>query len=107
MLPSTPQVEAVYLDESTGILSGLTSLPANTPSLPSPSPPASPSGGQQGPQTILIDQTTLDPTAAVAVAERTHDTTGRMALMLDAPVSGGEPLGPNHRIGRIYDESAN
>lgn len=111
MLPSTPQVESVYLDESQGILSGLLSLPPDTQALPSPEPslsisdiasppssaPASPPSGSASPSqpksadphTILIDQTTLDPTAAMAVASRIHEQTGGMALMLDAPVSGG------------------
>ena len=103
MLPSTPQVEAVYLNEQTGILSGLLGLPSDTPTLPTISsedsdqhlapPPTIDSIASdplpQDPHTVLIDQTTLDPTAAVAVAERIKEQTGGRALMLDAPVSGG------------------
>ena len=114
MLPSTPQVEAVYLNEDTGILSGLLGLPVDTPPLASVPVPE---GGADGtlskptktgrsdtdadtdsqplprnPHTVLIDQTTLDPTAAVSVAARIRDETGGRALMLDAPVSGGESL---------------
>ncbi len=111
MLPSTPQVEAVYLDPWSGILAGLRELPVDTPFLPSPSlsdiaPRLSqaesisstttisqPSSGQSStpsPHTLLIDQTTLDPTMAVSVAERIQSETDGRAFMLDAPVSGGE-----------------
>ena len=103
MLPSTPQVEAVYLHEESGILAGLRGLPADIPALEpiskgevngslSKPPKVEPIDTQpvpQDPHTILIDQTTLDPTAAVAVATRIRDETGGRALMLDAPVSGG------------------
>ena len=67
MLPSTPQVEAVYLSP-TGLLPGLVSSTS---------------------ETLLLDCTTLDPSAAKAVSERvTRETSGR-AAMLDCPVSGG------------------
>jgi 3-hydroxyisobutyrate dehydrogenase len=95
MLPSTPQVQSVYLDPTTGILPGLLSLPSNTPLLPrvpSSSVPdqtdtAAPSAQ---PNTLLVDGTTLDPTVAMEVAKRIHEETGGKALMIDAPVSGGE-----------------
>ncbi|RSH92624.1 hypothetical protein EHS25_008069 [Saitozyma podzolica] len=94
MLPSTPQVQSVYLDPKTGILPGLLSLPSNTPLLPrvpSSSVPdqtdtAAPSAQ---PNTLLVDGTTLDPTVAMEVAKRIHEETGGKALMIDAPVSGG------------------
>jgi 3-hydroxyisobutyrate dehydrogenase len=106
MLPSTPQVEAVYLNEETGILPGLLGLPADSPALEPVSldpghaklaqpPKAEPIDAQplpKDPHTVLIDQTTLDPTAAVSVAARIRDETGGRALMLDAPVSGGMSL---------------
>jgi 3-hydroxyisobutyrate dehydrogenase len=88
MLPSTPQVEAVYLDDAKGILSGLLSLPKDTPALPSPESSADSSSSPF--HTILIDQTTLDPTAAMAVAARVHAETQGGVAMLDAPVSGGK-----------------
>ena len=106
MLPSTPHVEAVYLDPSAGILAGLRELPDDTPSIPidtAAQPPESPSGPStttmsgsslasdtETPHTILIDQTTLDPTTAVRVANEVQTTTNGRALMLDAPVSGGK-----------------
>ena len=119
MLPSTPQVEAVYLDPSTGILAGLPQdeppLPhelasgaetTGTPQMPAsetssfsqpptPSsastavPPTIDTGAARRPHTVLIDGTTLDPTAAKRVAEQVHTRTGGGAVMLDAPVSGG------------------
>jgi len=112
MLPSTPQVESVYLDSTSGILSGLKALPSDTPPLPLPSstlagapelgdtpPVAGPSTPTQSlaeaspreepPHTILIDQTTLDPTFAKQLAERVHSETSGRVVMLDAPVSGG------------------
>lgn len=108
MLPSTPQVEAVYLNEETGILAGLIGLPVDTPALEPVSaaevdglvskPPQTSSTDStplpKDPHTILIDQTTLDPTAAVSVAARIRDETGGRALMLDAPVSGGTLRSP-------------
>ncbi|WWC58516.1 uncharacterized protein I303_101059 [Kwoniella dejecticola CBS 10117] len=42
MLPSTPQVESVYLDGTDGILPGLLALSDDTPSLTSSSPSSSP-----------------------------------------------------------------
>lgn len=95
MLPSTPQVEAVYLDSSSGILSGLQSLPKNTEALSTPEQvdaAGSTTNAETSstPHTILIDQTTLDPTVAMAVAARIHEETEGRVLMLDAPVSGGE-----------------
>ena len=114
MLPSTPQVEAVYLDPTNGILAGLRELPGDTPQLHSthttnPSAPsltteslsstttlsqsaASPGTTPSAPHTLLIDQTTLDPTTAARVAQTVQSETSGQALMLDAPVSGGRPI---------------
>lgn len=113
MLPSTPQVESVYLDPDAGVLAGLKEVPADTSPLDQmPLAPASPTG-QHGdnarrhnqaattdpslgtgtcdtPHTLLIDQTTLDPTFAMTLAEKVQSETLGRALMLDAPVSGGE-----------------
>jgi 3-hydroxyisobutyrate dehydrogenase len=115
MLPSTPQVEAVYLNEETGILAGLIGLPDDTPALEPVSaaevdglvskPPQTSSTDStplpKDPHTILIDQTTLDPTAAVSVAARIRDETGGRALMLDAPVSGGMPAPARGRSSKL------
>jgi 3-hydroxyisobutyrate dehydrogenase len=95
MLPSTPQVQSVYLDPKTGILPGLLSLPSNTPLLPRVPSPSSPdqagtSPPSTQPHTLLVDGTTLDPTVAMEVAKRIHEETGGKALMIDAPVSGGK-----------------
>ena len=107
MLPSTPQVEAVYLDPQSGILAGLpSSAPPLSPDASSPEtssqefareleeaeeelPSSSSSESLGGAHTLLIDGTTLDPTAAVAIAEKVHQATDGGAVMLDAPVSGG------------------
>ena len=122
MLPSTPQVQAVYLDPSSGILAGLPHLPPHTPPLvveptstapetweghtpsssttptsanapissPDPVPPPDTGSSSQGVHTLLIDQTTLDPTVARELAARVHaESEGRVA-MVDAPVSGGK-----------------
>jgi 3-hydroxyisobutyrate dehydrogenase len=113
MLPSTPQVESVYLDPGAGVLAGIKDLPVDTePLVPPPEALGEGSTGSQGakeksamrtmvdsitgtgnehqPHTILIDQTTLDPTFAMSLAERVQSETLGRALMLDAPVSGGE-----------------
>jgi len=102
MLPSTPQVESVYLDSKAGVLAGLKDL-GSAESLPSPEHSKSTLGGlvdsitgtgnEHDPHTILIDQTTLDPTFAMSLAEKVQSETLGRALMLDAPVSGGEPFG--------------
>lgn len=105
MLPSTPQVESVYLDPEVGVLAGLKDLPGDTPPLGQPqvvstesqstgvatASPGSPGGAayESEPHTLLIDQTTLDPTFAITLAERVQSETLGRALMLDAPVSGG------------------
>jgi len=118
MLPSTPQVESVYLDPRAGILAGLKDLTGDTEPLQTPSTktttstsgsahaPASAevaeksmignmvdsitgTGTENPPHTILIDQTTLDPTFAMSLAEKIQSETLGRALMLDAPVSGG------------------
>jgi 3-hydroxyisobutyrate dehydrogenase len=103
MLPSTPHVESVYLDPSSGILAGIPSQAA--PLTPehlslafepeadgpdSDEPTAGSDTSVSQAHTLLIDGTTLDPIAAVGVARRVHEDTGGGALMLDAPVSGGE-----------------
>ena len=79
MLPSTPQVESVYLDPTNGILAG---IPQNATSLVN--------GSTTSPHTLLIDGTTLDPTAAVRIAQTVQQETNGGAVMLDAPVSGGK-----------------
>ncbi|KAK8865764.1 hypothetical protein IAR55_000911 [Kwoniella newhampshirensis] len=133
MLPSTPQVETVYLDPKGGILAGLLELPPETPSVdtkslfrtpstpaadieeisssttisPPPAPPNTtppldssttmsptstttrPTLSDTSPHTLLIDQTTLDPTIARGIASHIHSATALRALMHDAPVSGG------------------
>jgi len=116
MLPSTPQVESVYLDPTAGILAGLKDVPPDTEPLELPltnmttssdqssTQSVSPmrnmldsitgTGTEHPPHTILIDQTTLDPTFAMSLAEKVQSETLGRALMLDAPVSGGEPLSP-------------
>ncbi|RXK42453.1 hypothetical protein M231_00007 [Tremella mesenterica] len=84
MLPNSPQVESVYLEESTGILAGLRSLPTDAPSLT----PLSPIHDDSASHTLLIDHTTLDPSVAKRIASTTHQTTSGKVVMLDAPVSG-------------------
>ena len=114
MLPSTPQVESVYLDPEVGVLAGLKDLPSDTPPLASPMSASASSAEsstdtvedgskrpvveetrgtayESSPHTLLIDQTTLDPTFAISLAERVQSETLGRVLMLDAPVSGGKP----------------
>jgi 3-hydroxyisobutyrate dehydrogenase len=126
MLPSTPQVESVYLDPEAGILAGLKELaadaePLKPPSTITPLETSSPTstaseggdkstlrtivdsitgtGTEYPPHTILIDQTTLDPTFAMSLAEKVQSETLGRALMLDAPVSGGQYLVLEIRMG--------
>lgn len=118
MLPSTPQVESVYLDPKHGILAGIPAegdalsvesasnddlaarsdspftveqISSSTTMSPASSAvtkhPDVPLGG--GPHTLLIDGTTLDPTAAIRIAQTVQDVAKGGAVMLDAPVSGG------------------
>jgi 3-hydroxyisobutyrate dehydrogenase len=121
MLPSTPQAESVYLDPGAGVLAGLNDLPVDTEPLVAPPATTTVSGPSHGeplgaeptkstmrgmidsitgtgnehqPHTILIDQTTLDPTFAMSLAERVQSETLGRALMLDAPVSGGASFLP-------------
>lgn len=68
MLPSSPQVEEVYLGEN-GLLEGLKEL-----------------SDEQRSQTLFVDCTTLDPEVAKEVSRRVRDLG---ASMIDAPVSGG------------------
>ena len=102
MLPSTPQVESVYLDQASGILAGIpATAPPLSPECPDltfePGPesldPTTPSPGSgvnnDGPHTLLIDGTTLNPTAATRIAQTVQESTKSGALMMDAPVSGG------------------
>lgn len=115
MLPSTPQVQAVYLDQDNGILAGLAKLPMNTPPLsetlllsdtsllsntvtreegvkkesPSVIDASTPATQPIQVHTMLVDQTTLDPTVSLSISSLIHDSTSRAALMIDAPVSGG------------------
>lgn len=95
MLPSTPQVESVYLGD-TGLLKGLSDVQSSgslsehvkaNPWLLGAS--AAPSGTTNA-NTLLVDHTTLDPTAAKRVADDVHAKTNNSALMIDGPVSGGE-----------------
>lgn len=113
MLPSTPQVESVYLDPEAGVLAGLKEVPADSTPLNGTkeniSNGAESTGSLQGsssssapgtaadntPHTLLIDQTTLDPTFAMSLAEKVQSETLGHALMLDAPVSGGEEGQPH------------
>lgn len=70
MLPSSPQVEEVYLGEN-GLLEGLLEL-----------------SEEQRRDTLFVDCTTLDPGVAVEVARKIREAG---AQMIDAPVSGGTP----------------
>ena len=90
MLPSTPHVESVYLDEKTGLLSGIASVGDNESHLVPDTTEEPTAHPEVQPHTLLIDQTTLDPTAAMAVAAKVQSGTGGRAVMLDAPVSGGK-----------------
>jgi hypothetical protein len=70
MLPSSPEVRQVYLEDS-GILQGLT-------------------GSERGPVgTLCMDSTTLDVSVARGVAV---DIVAAGADMIDSPVSGGSDL---------------
>jgi 3-hydroxyisobutyrate dehydrogenase len=93
MLPSTPQVEAVYLGEN-GLLAGLQGADQTSLSKAATELPWLVDGkimsGVTDASTLFVDQTTLDPTGAKRVADTVHDKTGRKALMIDGPVSGGE-----------------
>ena len=68
MLPSSPQVKAVYCEQG-GIIPALKALPGSTAR-----------------NTLCIDSTTLDVSVARCVAV---DVTETGAQMVDAPVSGG------------------
>ncbi|PLW24351.1 hypothetical protein PCASD_06546 [Puccinia coronata f. sp. avenae] len=67
MLPSSAEVEEVYLNPTTGILTGLEDHKASSASL-------------------CIDSTTLDISCASSVSEKLNEIG---AEMIDAPVSGG------------------
>lgn len=69
MLPSSPQVNQVYVTDAGGILPGLRSLSSEETS-----------------STFCIDSTTLDVKAARDVSQQVHEIG---ASMVDAPVSGG------------------
>jgi 3-hydroxyisobutyrate dehydrogenase len=86
MLPSTPQVEAVYLGE--GVQSGSLSdhVKANPWLIGAGAEPA----GTTSAGTLLVDHTTLDPTAAKRIADDVHAQTNNSVHMIDGPVSGGE-----------------
>lgn len=71
MLPSSPEVKKVY-SEAGGILSGLRAL-----------------SHKDGSPTLCIDSTTLDVEVARSVA---GDVIANGAEMVDAPVSGGNPI---------------
>lgn len=97
MLPSTPQVDAVYLGEN-GLMSGLAGVnPDQTLSWGvDENPWLCADKGEDGPtsptdaHTLLVDHTTLDPTAAKRVADTVHKMSEDKVHMIDAPVSGGE-----------------
>lgn len=67
MLPSSPQVQSVYLTSEKAILPALAKLPNGEP-------------------TLVIDSTTLDIDVARDVAKKIEQAG---AMMVDAPVSGG------------------
>ena len=68
MLPSSPQVQDVYLNGNNSLLSVMKTLP-------------------EGHDTFCIDSTTLDVQVAQDVAKYVE---GHGAKMVDAPVSGGK-----------------
>jgi 3-hydroxyisobutyrate dehydrogenase len=97
MLPSTPQVESVYLGDK-GLLAGLknvqgeslTDALAASPWLLGDGDAASaakPPATQA--HTLFVDHTSLDPTAAKRIADTVHEQ-NKEVLMVDGPVSGGE-----------------
>jgi 3-hydroxyisobutyrate dehydrogenase len=94
MLPSTPQVEAVYLGEG-GLLAGLKGVQSGSLSDHVKANPwligagAEPAGTTSA-GTLLVDHTTLDPTAAKRIADDVHAQTNNSVHMIDGPVSGGE-----------------
>jgi len=69
MLPSSPQVQAVYTESSQSILAALRDLPP-----------------EEAKKTLCIDSTTCDVTTAQEVAKAVNRLN---ASMVDAPVSGG------------------
>jgi hypothetical protein len=96
MLPSTPQVESVYLGER-GLMAGLIDILKGEQSL-TDSIPSAPwllgdgTGDKPNATTahsLWVDHTTLDPTAARRVAETVHEQ-NKDVFMVDGPVSGGE-----------------
>ncbi|GMK60004.1 hypothetical protein CspeluHIS016_0902210 [Cutaneotrichosporon spelunceum] len=94
MLPSTPQVESVYLGEA-GLLKGLADAPSSgslTEQLKANPWLIGASDAAPGPtsaHTLLVDHTTLDPTAAKRIADDVHAQTNNLVSMIDGPVSGG------------------
>lgn len=79
MLPSSPQVNQVYLSSESGILPGVLKLLSSSSS----SAPARP----EDLKTLAIDSTTLDVSTAKDVAHRVAKEA--QINMVDAPVSGG------------------
>ncbi|KAL1406174.1 hypothetical protein Q8F55_007861 [Vanrija albida] len=97
MLPSTPQVEAVYLGDQ-GLVAGLKGADASVslaesvkaaPWLLGDTAGAALPAGQANSHSLFVDHTTLDPTAARRIADSVHEQTSLDALMVDGPVSGG------------------
>jgi len=94
MLPSTPQVEAVYLGES-GLMAGLANVKgesltdaiAASPWLLGDGTGEKPAATKA--HTLFVDHTTLDPNAAKQVADTVHQQ-NKDVFMVDGPVSGGE-----------------
>ena len=79
MLPSSPQVEEVYLGEN-GLLEGLKEL-----------------SEQDRQDTLFVDCTTLDPGVAKEVSKLMQQAG---AGMIDAPVSGGQST-PHSTVNRL------
>ena len=75
MLPSSPHVRSVYLTDASSLLHGLKRR------------------ADGGKSALLLDSSTIDPTAARAVAAELKSATGG-ATMLDTPVSGGVLVRP-------------
>lgn len=90
MLPSTPQVEAVYLGDE-GLLAGIKNIKGEslTDAIKA-NPWLLGDGGEAPPsttaQSLFVDHTTLDPTAAQRIAGQVNSDS---VLMVDGPVSGG------------------
>lgn len=93
MLPSTPQVEAVYLGES-GLMAGLANVTGESltdaivasPWLLGDGTGDKPAATKA--HSLFVDHTTLDPNAAKRIADTVHEQS-KDVYMVDGPVSGG------------------